>query len=54
MEVHPGWHDVGDNNWEQDAGAPNGARLVAWFKKSRPRDAACIERKFTERLWDGD
>jgi hypothetical protein len=53
MEAHPGWRDVGEGCWEGDPGTPSGERLVAWFKKTHSRDAARIEREFTEALWTG-
>jgi hypothetical protein len=41
-----------DIHWGE-AGAPSGAKLVAWFKKAHPRKAARIERKLTRELWNG-
>jgi hypothetical protein len=32
---------------------PEGKALVAWFKKTHPKDAARIERTFTKELWSG-
>ena len=48
IDAHPGWHRV-DDDYEADAGAPTGARLVAWFKKTHPRAAARIERDFAKK-----
>jgi hypothetical protein len=53
IDAHPGWHRVDDDDYEPDAGAPTGARLVAWFKKAHPRAAARIERDLTRTLWEG-
>jgi hypothetical protein len=38
IRAHPGWHDTGDGNYELDDGAPEGARLVAWYKKTYPKE----------------
>jgi hypothetical protein len=51
--AHPGWHVVDDNIVEADDGAPQGAKLVAWFKKTHPRDVARIEQALTKKLWEG-
>jgi hypothetical protein len=51
--AHPGWHVVDDNTLEADDGAPQGAKLVAWFKKTHPRDVARIEQALTKKLWEG-
>jgi hypothetical protein len=53
MRAHPGWHFRSHNDIEQDAGAPAGRRLIAWFKKAHPKEAARIERVFTNELWAG-
>jgi hypothetical protein len=54
MTAHPGWRDCGDGDWEADHRAPQGTKLVAWFKKAHPREAARIERELTRQLWEGD
>jgi hypothetical protein len=51
---HPGWHRVNDGDYEADDGAPGGARLVAWFKKTHPRKAARIEQALAKELWKGE
>jgi hypothetical protein len=53
MRAHPGWHRINKHEIEADAGAPSGARLVAWFKRTHPQKAARIERKIREELWKG-
>jgi hypothetical protein len=50
-DVHPGYHDDGEGMVEIEKGAPEGARLVAWFKKTHPQKAARIEKAFTKELW---
>ena len=52
IAAHPG-HHINEGEYEVDAGAPTGARLVAWFKRTHPRAAARIERDFTKELWKG-
>ena len=51
--AHPGWHRINKHEIEADAGAPSGARLIAWFKRTHPQKAARIERKIKEELWKG-
>jgi hypothetical protein len=53
VDAHPGWHRINAHEWEADDGAPDGARLVAWFKKTHPRAAERIERTLTKKLWEG-
>jgi hypothetical protein len=53
IDAHPGWHRINDHVCEADDGAPDGARLVAWFKKTHPRAAERIERALTKKLWEG-
>jgi hypothetical protein len=50
--AHPGWH-VRRGDACADDGAPQGAKLVAWFKKTHPRRVARIEREFIKELWNG-
>ena len=63
-KAHPGWrqltkHDDLENelgapgDWVLEDGAPEGAKLVKWFKRTHPRKAQRIERDFTRRLWKG-
>lgn len=45
------WGEIGD--WVSEPGAPDGAKLVKWFRRTHPRKAQRIERDFTRRLWQG-
>jgi hypothetical protein len=49
-DAHPGWHPIDEDFWHKDAGTPEGAKLIAWFKKTRPRDAARVRQEFIERM----
>jgi hypothetical protein len=51
--AHPGWHRINDRVTERDAGAPSGAKLVAWFKRTHPHKAARIERRFVKQMLEG-
>jgi hypothetical protein len=47
IDAHPGWRKIDDHIIEQDELAPDGDKLIKWFKKTHPRKAARIEREFT-------
>jgi len=64
MKAHPGWRqitkkderdqtwgEIGD--WVQESGAPDGEKLIKWFKRTHPHKVRRIERDFTKRLWAG-
>jgi hypothetical protein len=53
-DAHPRWHVNRYGDYEKDPGAPDGARLVAWFKKTYPRHAAGIEQALLKDLWNGE
>jgi hypothetical protein len=52
MKAHLQWHmiDHGEG-YECDDDAPTGRALVAWYKRTHPRNAVRIERAITKELW---
>jgi hypothetical protein len=53
QKAHPECREIEVDEGVVEIEGPQRKKLVDWFKKHRPKDAARIERAFTKRLWAG-
>jgi hypothetical protein len=53
QKAHPEYREIEVDEGMFEIEGPTGKKLVDWFKKHHPKDAARIERAFTKRLWAG-
>jgi hypothetical protein len=52
-KAHPECREIEVEEGVVEVEGPQGKKLVNWFKKNRPKQAARIERAFTKKLWAG-